>query len=132
MTAVVATLNEEKGIGPLIDEIKTAGYERILVVDGYSTDGTVEIAKEKGALILGQHGKVKAGAVLSARDVVDTPCFLLTDGDYSYDPKDIDKFVAHAERYDHIIGFRSESQHLETPQAGKLGSDGKVQHPNGD
>lgn len=31
--------------------------------------------------------------------------FLLMDGDYSYDPRDIDRFTAHADGYDRIIGF---------------------------
>ena len=106
VTIVVATLNEEQAIGPLIEEIKAAGYNKILVVDGYSKDMTVEIARAKRALVVGQIGKGKSGAVLSAKDVVNTPYFLLMDGDYSYDPKDIDRFVAHAEGYDHIIGFR--------------------------
>lgn len=106
VTVVVATLNEEQAIGPLIEEIKAAGYNKILVVDGYSKDMTVEIARAKGAMVIGQHGKGKAGAVVTAKDVVDTPYFLLMDGDYSYDPKDIDRFVAHAQGYDHIIGFR--------------------------
>ena len=109
VTVVIPTLDEEEAIGPLIDEVKAAGYGKILVVDGYSKDMTVEIARAKGAVVIGQHGKGKAGAVLTAKDVVDTPYFLLMDGDYSYDPKDIDRFVAHAEGYDHIIGFRPKS-----------------------
>jgi glycosyltransferase involved in cell wall biosynthesis len=106
VTIVIPTLNEEEAIGPLIDEIKEAGYRRILVVDGYSKDKTVMIASDKGAKVVGQHSKGKTGAVLVARDIVDTPYFLLMDGDYSYDPKDIDKFVRHSNGYDHIIGFR--------------------------
>jgi len=86
--------------------VKAAGYSRILVVDGYSTDRTVEIAKLRGVQVVGQHGKGKTGAVLVARDIVDTQYFLLMDGDYSYDPRDIDRFVVHAAKYDHIIGFR--------------------------
>jgi dolichol-phosphate mannosyltransferase len=116
VTIVVATLNEEQAIGPLIDEIRAAGYNKILVVDGYSKDMTVEIARAKGALVVGQIGKGKSGAVLSARDIVDTAFFLLMDGDYSYDPKDIDRFVAHAEGYDHIIGFRPKA----SPHMSKL------------
>ena len=106
VTVVLPTFNEEHAIGLLIDEIKGAGYGKVLVVDGYSTDRTVEIARLKGAHVITQHGKGKTGAVLVARDVVDTPYFLLMDGDYSYNPKDIDKFVVHAEAYDHIIGYR--------------------------
>ena len=106
VTIVVATLNEEQAMGPLIDEIRVAGYNKTLVVDGYSKDMTVEIARAKGAMVIGQHGKGRSGVVLTAKDVVDTPYFLLMDGDYSYDPKDIDRFTAHADGYDHIIGFR--------------------------
>lgn len=106
VTIVIATLNEEQAIGPLIEETKAAGYNKILVVDGYSKDMTVEIARAKGAMVVGQIGKGKAGVVLTAKDIVDTPYFLLMDGDHSYDPKDIDRFVAHADGYDHIIGFR--------------------------
>lgn len=106
VTVVLPTLNEEDAIGKLIDEIKGAGYNKILVVDGYSTDMTAEIATAKGATVVGQHGKGKTGAILVARDLVETPYFLLMDGDYSYDPADIDRFVIHAEKYDHIVGFR--------------------------
>jgi glycosyltransferase involved in cell wall biosynthesis len=113
VTVVIPTLNEEEAIGPLIDEIKEAGYRRVVVVDGYSKDKTVKIASDKGAKVVGQHGKGKTGAVLVARDIVDTPYFLLMDGDYSYDPKDIDKFVRHSNGYDHIIGFRpKDSPHI--------------------
>ncbi|MEM3684046.1 MAG: glycosyltransferase [Conexivisphaerales archaeon] len=106
ITIVLPTLNEEEAIGELIDEIKVAGYSKILVVDGYSSDRTREIAQSKGAKVMVQHGKGKTGAVLVARDVVDTQYFLLMDGDGTYDPKDIDRFAIHANGYDHIIGFR--------------------------
>ena len=107
VTVVIPTLDEEEAIGPLIDEVKATGYGKILVVDGYSKDRTAEIAKQKGAQVIGQHGKGKTGALLVARDIVDTPYFILMDGDYSYDPKDIDRFVVHADGYDQVIGFRS-------------------------
>ena len=106
VTIVIPTLNEEEAIGRLIDEIRAAGYDKILVVDGYSTDQTAWIAAERGAKVAGQHGKGKAGAILVARDMVDTPYFLLMDGDYSYDPGDIDRFVLYQNGFDHIIGFR--------------------------
>lgn len=106
ITVVIPTLNEEEAIGRLIDEIRAAGYDKILVVDGYSKDETARIAAEHGAKVFGQHGKGKAGAILVARDVVDTQYFLLMDGDYTYDPSDIDRFALHENGYDHIVGFR--------------------------
>ncbi len=106
VTIVIPTLNEERAIGPLIDEIKAAGYVQVLVVDGYSTDRTVEIARQNGGKVIGQHGRGKTGAILVARDIVDTPYFLIMDGDYTYNPKDIDRFVAHAIGHDLITGYR--------------------------
>lgn len=121
VTVVIPTLNEEEAIGLLIDEIKAVGYGKILVVDGYSTDRTAEFARQKGAQVVGQHGKGKTGAVLVARDIVDTPYFILMDGDYSYDPKDIDRFVVHADGYDHIIGFRAKGN-LHVSKTHRLGN----------
>jgi dolichol-phosphate mannosyltransferase len=54
VTIVIPTLNEAEAIGKLIEEIKQEGYKNILVVDGYSKDGTPEIAKQK---VIFQHGK---------------------------------------------------------------------------
>ena len=106
VTIVLPTLNEVDAIGKLIDEIKAAGYDKIIVVDGYSSDGTRKIAEERGARVVGQHGKGKSGAILVAREIVNTIYFLLMDGDYTYDPTDIDRFMLHADGYDEIIGFR--------------------------
>ena len=100
LTIVVPTLNEEEAIGPLIDDIKAHGYDKILVVDGYSKDQTKKIAEDRGARVVGQHGKGKSGAILVARDILDTPYFLLMDGDYTYDPGDIDRFLMYTDSYD--------------------------------
>jgi len=52
---IIPALNEEKRIGALIDNIMILEgkykYE-IIVSDGHSTDRTVEIAKNKGALVI--------------------------------------------------------------------------------
>jgi dolichol-phosphate mannosyltransferase len=106
VTVVIPTLNEEDAIGKLIPEVKACGYNNILVVDGYSHDQTKEIAEGQGARVVGQRGKGKAGAILTATDFVETPYLLVMDGDYSYDPADIDRFLQYMEKYDHIIGSR--------------------------
>jgi len=112
VTIVLPTLNEEAAIGKVIDEIKAEGYSRILVVDGYSKDKTVEIAREKGADVIYQHGVGKAGAIKTAIEHVNTPYILFMDGDHTYDPKDISKFLEHAESYDEIIGFRVNRENI--------------------
>jgi len=107
VTIVLPTLNEEEGIGQIICELKQVGYHNILVVDGYSIDGTAKIAESNGCYVVFQHSMGKCGAVETAIENVKTPYILVMDGDCTYDPKDIENFLAHAERYDQIIGVRA-------------------------
>jgi dolichol-phosphate mannosyltransferase len=103
---VLPVLNEEQAIGPVIDELLQNGYDRILVVDGYSSDSTTEVAERKGVAVIQQHGKGKAGAIRTAIDQVVTPYLLVMDGDCTYNPGDIERFLEHANGYDEIIGAR--------------------------
>ena len=112
VTIILPTLNEEKAIGQVIDEIKQEGYTNIIVVDGYSKDNTVKIAKEKGATVIYQHGKGKGGAIKTAIEHTQTPYLLIMDADHTYDPKDITKFLEHAENYDQIIGVRTNRKNI--------------------
>lgn len=61
---IIATLNEEEGIGPTLGELqKTLINCSFIVVDGNSVDRTVEIAKNMGANVLLQEGKGKGDAI---------------------------------------------------------------------
>jgi len=106
VTIVVPTLNEEEAIGRVIQEIMQAGYHNILVVDGYSVDNTAKIAELNGCSVIFQHSKGKCGAIETAIENVTTPYMLVMDGDCTYDPRDIENFLAHVEKYDQIIGAR--------------------------
>jgi len=35
VTIIIPTLNEEKSIGAVLDELKECGYSKIIIVDGY-------------------------------------------------------------------------------------------------
>jgi dolichol-phosphate mannosyltransferase len=107
VTVVVPVLNEEHGVTLVLDELVKNGYRNILVIDGYSTDRTVEAARQHGAAtVMPQHGKGKAGAIKTAIDNVSTPYLMIMDGDHTYDPADIEKFLTHANDYDEIVGIR--------------------------
>jgi dolichol-phosphate mannosyltransferase len=83
---VIPVLNEEKAIGVVIDEVINAGVplENIVVVDGGSTDRTVEIARSKGVKVVNQEGKGKALAIKTGLRHVTTPYVLVMDGDGTY------------------------------------------------
>ena len=92
--AIVATLDEEDGVGPTLAELRQyLGDIDILVVDGKSCDRTVEIAKDNGAQVIFQPRTGKGDALAEAiRHVsmnpdlseVDLKYVVLTDADYTY------------------------------------------------
>ena len=96
MQIIIAALNEEEGIGQTIAEInKTLGNPLVLVVDGRSTDRTVEVAKNLGAQVFVQDGKGKGDAVASAIKHADlnSDYIVITDADYTYPAKYIPEMV---------------------------------------
>lgn len=50
LSVVIITFNEEKNIGRCIDSVKTVADE-VIVLDSFSTDTTVAIAQQKGAVV---------------------------------------------------------------------------------
>jgi glycosyltransferase involved in cell wall biosynthesis len=109
-TVVIPVLNEEEGIGRVIEDVKREGYRNILVIDGYSTDDTVSIASENGVRILHQQGIGKTGAIKTAIELVRTPYFVVMDGDCTYNAKDIENFFCHIGSHDEIIGVRTDGR----------------------
>ncbi len=106
LTVILPTLNEEKAIGPVIDELKEYNYNNIVVIDGHSTDRTGEIALAKKVEFYVQNGKGKADGIKDALNYVKTPFVLIMDTDYTYDPADISKFLDRIEYVDEVIGAR--------------------------
>jgi dolichol-phosphate mannosyltransferase len=108
VTIVIPTLNEEEAIGHVVREVMEAGYRNILVVDGYSSDRTVEIARSMGAQVVTQTGHGKSSAIKTGIEVAQTPYILVMDGDGTYDPKDIDRMLETAvgKNCDEVVGYR--------------------------
>jgi glycosyltransferase involved in cell wall biosynthesis len=94
LTVIVPTLNEEEGLPIVLFGLRDSGVDDILVVDGGSTDRTVEIAKESGARVLMQEGKGKGNAFrtfLGKYPIKDGWKYVMLDGDASYDPREVGK-----------------------------------------
>ncbi|MEM0351306.1 MAG: S-layer glycoprotein N-glycosyltransferase AglJ [Archaeoglobaceae archaeon] len=107
VTVVIPTLNEEKGIGGVVESFKKMGFE-VLVIDGRSKDRTREIAAEKGAKVLLQTGKGKGNAIAEAFKIVDREILVLVDGDGSYPAEEVWKLIEPIEKgfADHVVGNR--------------------------
>ncbi|MEI7999371.1 MAG: glycosyltransferase family 2 protein, partial [Candidatus Omnitrophota bacterium] len=57
VTLLIPTLNEIGGMKAIMPLIKKEWYDQLLVVDGQSTDGTIEYCKEQGIPIYIQQKK---------------------------------------------------------------------------
>jgi glycosyltransferase involved in cell wall biosynthesis len=96
MQIVIAAWNEEEGIGLTIAELMdTLDCPRVLVVDGRSTDRTVEVAQRLGAQVLLQDGLGKGDAVAKGIANIDplVDYVVLIDADYTYPAKYVPKMV---------------------------------------
>ena len=96
MQVIIAALNEEEGIGHTISELnKALGNPPILVVDGKSTDRTVEVAKNLGAKVVFQDGSGKGDAIAKAIKHIDSTAdyYVITDADYTYPANYIPEMV---------------------------------------
>ena len=54
VSLIIATYNEEESIGFVLDEIADYDFSEVLIVDGHSTDKTVEIASKYNTKIIKQ------------------------------------------------------------------------------
>jgi dolichol-phosphate hexosyltransferase len=107
VTAVIPARNEEATIGTVVREcFNYAG--KVIVVEGGSTDRTVEAATAAGAVVVRDQGLGKGAALRLAVSRVDTPICVFVDADGSHDPIDIPLLVAPLKsgQADHVTGSR--------------------------
>jgi dolichol-phosphate mannosyltransferase len=122
-------LNEERGIGHVMDRIPRAELEAaghtvsVWLVDGNSTDRTLEVGRARGANLFIQEGRGKGNGMrqafnqrLHTRDHADGGSFdrefyVMLDADGTYPPETIPEFVeALASGNDVVLGSRFRGQ----------------------
>jgi glycosyltransferase (TIGR04182 family) len=104
---LIPTLDEAETIGDVVRGFRDKGFDRILVIDGHSTDGTPEIARDAGATVVEQAGTGKGAAVREGLERIDRPFVLLVDGDGTYRPEDAHRLLDPLDGdVDHVIGNR--------------------------
>ena len=109
------TLNESQAVGKVLDGIKDAmnDYEyQMLIIDGHSKDGTDQIARNKGAIVIYQRGKGYGDALktgfLYARKQLKAKIIVMMDADLTYDPKHIPQLITPIleNKADFVLGNR--------------------------
>jgi dolichol-phosphate mannosyltransferase len=103
---LVPTLDEAETIGDVLDGFIEQGFEHVLVVDGGSTDGTVDIAEDRGARVVDQSGEGKGQALRDGFELAERPYVLCLDGDGTYRPEQAERVLGALVDHDHVIGDR--------------------------
>jgi glycosyltransferase involved in cell wall biosynthesis len=108
---VVPAWNEQQTVGDTIREIRAATpHIPVLVVSDGSTDRTVQVAREAGALVLelpfnlGVGGAMRAGFRYAVRHGYDAA--VQVDADGQHDPAEVPLLLAKLAEYDLVIGAR--------------------------
>jgi rSAM/selenodomain-associated transferase 2 len=74
ISVIVPTLNEEQNLSGVLDSVRAGGAYEVIVVDGGSSDGTVDLAESSGATVIrtraGRGHQMNVGAAAAGGEVL--------------------------------------------------------------
>lgn len=115
IAVLIPCYNEEKTIAKVVADAKAALPEAVIYVyDNNSTDRTVELAREAGAVIRHEYMQGKGNVIRRMFREVEARCYIMVDGDDTYPmefaPEMVDKVLHH--NADMVVGDRLSSTYF--------------------
>ena len=115
IAVLIPCYNEEKTIAKVVADAKAALPEAVVYVyDNNSTDRTVELAREAGAVIRHEYMQGKGNVIRRMFREVEARCYIMVDGDDTYPmefaPEMVDKVLHH--NADMVVGDRLSSTYF--------------------
>lgn len=116
IAVLIPCYNEEKTIAKVVADARTALPEAVVYVyDNNSTDRTVELAKEAGAVIRHEYMQGKGNVIRRMFREIEAQCYVMVDGDDTYPmefaPEMVEKVLCH--NADMVVGDRLSSTYFE-------------------
>jgi glycosyltransferase involved in cell wall biosynthesis len=109
LSIVIPAYNEAEALPAVLDsleEYRARGAELVVIDDG-STDGTAQVAAERGARVIRHHNNKGYGAALKAGiRAAERPVVVLFDADGQFDAREIAKLTAILPESDMVVGTR--------------------------
>jgi len=95
VSVVIPTLNEAENLPHVLPRLPAGLYE-VILVDGHSTDGTIEVARRlrPDVRVVAQSGRGKGNALAAGFAAATGDIFVMLDADGSTDAAEIPRFVA--------------------------------------
>jgi len=107
VSIIIPTLNEVENIEKVLREIPKDKVDEVLVVDGHSTDGTIELVEKLGYPLIFQKEKGFGAAISTGVKHAKGDVLIFLTSDNSQNPKDIPKLLEKLnEGYDLVLASR--------------------------
>ena len=101
---IILTLNEIDGVKIILPKIKKEWADEIAVIDGGSTDGTIEECKKMGFEVIKQKNKGHGGAILDGVQSTNSDVIVIFGPDGNHEVEEIPKLIKKInEGYDQVI-----------------------------
>lgn len=101
---IILTLNEIDGVRAILPEIKKEWADEIVVIDGGSTDGTIEECKKNGFEVVNQKNKGHGGGILTGVNCTKSDIIVIFGPDGNHEPNEILQLIKKIdEGYDQVV-----------------------------